>query len=159
MFCAVVNSTAEQEPQLSRQYPHNYRCISHSPPTRSLAYRPNYKQIDLPSRNTGGEAGSAIDGANGEGQSSSQFSSGSLVDVGEDAGPVFHGDGEGRVSGGGGALSSGTGVGSADVHAVVEGSLPPLPPDISSGTGVGSCLLYTSPSPRDLSTSRMPSSA
>ena len=25
--------------------------------------------------------------------------------------------------------------------------------------GLGSCLLYTSPSPRDLSTSRMPSSA
>ena len=25
--------------------------------------------------------------------------------------------------------------------------------------GIGSCLLYTSPSPRDLSTSRMPSSA
>ena len=28
-----------------------------------------------------------------------------------------------------------------------------------SGTGAMSCLLYTSPSPRDLSTSRMPSSA
>ena len=27
------------------------------------------------------------------------------------------------------------------------------------GTAVGACLLYTSPSPRDLSTSRMPSSA
>ena len=27
------------------------------------------------------------------------------------------------------------------------------------GEGPGSCLLYTSPSPRDLSTSRMPSSA
>ena len=26
-------------------------------------------------------------------------------------------------------------------------------------TGAGACLLYTSPSPRDLSTSRMPSSA
>ena len=26
-------------------------------------------------------------------------------------------------------------------------------------TGMGTCLLYTSPSPRDLSTSRMPSSA
>ena len=29
----------------------------------------------------------------------------------------------------------------------------------SGGSGVGTCLLYTSPSPRDLSTSRMPSSA
>ena len=28
-----------------------------------------------------------------------------------------------------------------------------------AGTGFESCLLYTSPSPRDLSTSRMPSSA
>ena len=27
------------------------------------------------------------------------------------------------------------------------------------GTHIGACLLYTSPSPRDLSTSRMPSSA
>ena len=27
------------------------------------------------------------------------------------------------------------------------------------GSGIGPCLLYTSPSPRDLSTSRMPSSA
>ena len=33
--------------------------------------------------------------------------------------------------------------------------------DIGAGTGIyiESCLLYTSPSPRDLSTSRMPSSA
>ena len=28
-----------------------------------------------------------------------------------------------------------------------------------NGTNINSCLLYTSPSPRDLSTSRMPSSA
>ena len=32
-------------------------------------------------------------------------------------------------------------------------------PTNSAPTGAGSCLLYTSPSPRDLSTSRMPSSA
>ena len=31
--------------------------------------------------------------------------------------------------------------------------------DVSSLTANGICLLYTSPSPRDLSTSRMPSSA
>ena len=40
--------------------------------------------------------------------------------------------------------------------AIVEGYLPKI------GTSLGlstSCLLYTSPSPRDLSTSRMPSSA
>ena len=30
---------------------------------------------------------------------------------------------------------------------------------IDGGEGIYSCLLYTSPSPRDLSTSRMPSSA
>ena len=32
-------------------------------------------------------------------------------------------------------------------------------PDASVSALVGACLLYTSPSPRDLSTSRMPSSA
>ena len=32
-------------------------------------------------------------------------------------------------------------------------------PFVSAGRPLGSCLLYTSPSPRDLSTSRMPSSA
>ena len=31
--------------------------------------------------------------------------------------------------------------------------------EVSASTGIRSCLLYTSPSPRDLSTSRMPSSA
>ena len=31
--------------------------------------------------------------------------------------------------------------------------------NVKVGDGVNSCLLYTSPSPRDLSTSRMPSSA
>ena len=31
--------------------------------------------------------------------------------------------------------------------------------DLALEVGVGGCLLYTSPSPRDLSTSRMPSSA
>ena len=30
---------------------------------------------------------------------------------------------------------------------------------VAAGTPISSCLLYTSPSPRDLSTSRMPSSA
>ena len=32
-------------------------------------------------------------------------------------------------------------------------------PQAEDGTQVVACLLYTSPSPRDLSTSRMPSSA
>ena len=32
-------------------------------------------------------------------------------------------------------------------------------PEGPQGHNIGSCLLYTSPSPRDLSTSRMPSSA
>ena len=46
----------------------------------------------------------------------------------------------------------------------VDSSTPnPPPPDPAppkgSPAGVNSCLLYTSPSPRDLSTSRMPSSA
>ena len=37
---------------------------------------------------------------------------------------------------------------------------PPNPEDdLNSANTVESCLLYTSPSPRDLSTSRMPSSA
>ena len=31
--------------------------------------------------------------------------------------------------------------------------------DSKNSEGIGICLLYTSPSPRDLSTSRMPSSA
>ena len=30
---------------------------------------------------------------------------------------------------------------------------------VDAGSGLEACLLYTSPSPRDLSTSRMPSSA
>ena len=37
-----------------------------------------------------------------------------------------------------------------------DGPISVISPDAG---GVGSCLLYTSPSPRDLSTSRMPSSA
>ena len=41
-----------------------------------------------------------------------------------------------------------------------ESGLPPgLSLDFDSGEISGTCLLYTSPSPRDLSTSRMPSSA
>ena len=44
----------------------------------------------------------------------------------------------------------------------VKGSSPNSLDDIiliSTDTIFGTCLLYTSPSPRDLSTSRMPSSA
>ena len=52
-------------------------------------------------------------------------------------------------------------------HAIIdkgwaEGWVTPLLPARKTGKKVavvGSCLLYTSPSPRDLSTSRMPSSA
>ena len=44
-----------------------------------------------------------------------------------------------------------------------EVELPPtvfmIMAEIKSGRGMNFCLLYTSPSPRDLSTSRMPSSA
>ena len=35
----------------------------------------------------------------------------------------------------------------------------PVPPGFTISTEACACLLYTSPSPRDLSTSRMPSSA
>ena len=45
----------------------------------------------------------------------------------------------------------------AVAQAAVDFILPKL--DDKSIVGVGTCLLYTSPSPRDLSTSRMPSSA
>ena len=41
-----------------------------------------------------------------------------------------------------------------DVEAISTGSL-----SLDLALGIGGCLLYTSPSPRDLSTSRMPSSA
>ena len=39
------------------------------------------------------------------------------------------------------------------------GQIGVLPGHISLVTAIDICLLYTSPSPRDLSTSRMPSSA
>ena len=46
---------------------------------------------------------------------------------------------------------------------VIAGLLPQIAEDLgASGSVIGlgvTCLLYTSPSPRDLSTSRMPSSA
>ena len=52
----------------------------------------------------------------------------------------------------------------ASLQTVARGSLAPLPLEelqqLAAVFGmVKSCLLYTSPSPRDLSTSRMPSSA
>ena len=45
-----------------------------------------------------------------------------------------------------------------DTNTVADQS-PVLTGSVQTHTQVGSCLLYTSPSPRDLSTSRMPSSA
>ena len=65
------------------------------------------------------------------------------------------------------SCASGNTVGNASIEIAV--APPSLPPFVSGGTGTyviyefindqGTCLLYTSPSPRDLSTSRMPSSA
>ena len=45
------------------------------------------------------------------------------------------------------------------VHAAYKLKLPEIPADCRGQCQCGTCLLYTSPSPRDLSTSRMPSSA
>ena len=46
------------------------------------------------------------------------------------------------------------------LHRAVLKVLPPNPkPTMDNGEWNDDCLLYTSPSPRDLSTSRMPSSA
>ena len=44
-------------------------------------------------------------------------------------------------------------------HAVVEGIEAVLAENFEEAETIMACLLYTSPSPRDLSTSRMPSSA
>ena len=44
-------------------------------------------------------------------------------------------------------------------QATTDGSDPDFPFANTLSNGVTTCLLYTSPSPRDLSTSRMPSSA
>ena len=54
--------------------------------------------------------------------------------------------------------------GEADLRPLREGPHPPLALPVADGNGrliyrSWGCLLYTSPSPRDLSTSRMPSSA
>ena len=49
--------------------------------------------------------------------------------------------------------------GSAAIHAIDPASGERLEPAYAGGSQVDVCLLYTSPSPRDLSTSRMPSSA
>ena len=46
-----------------------------------------------------------------------------------------------------------------DVHSSVFVRIDPEAPSIAAVSTAESCLLYTSPSPRDLSTSRMPSSA
>jgi len=49
--------------------------------------------------------------------------------------------------------------GKRQVIVIASGSLPPGVPQDFFATLITRCLLYTSPSPRDLSTSRMPSSA
>ena len=61
---------------------------------------------------------------------------------------------EGKVAG---TTPLGTGLEARGVHAWFDKhhALEDVSLDFSAGT----CLLYTSPSPRDLSTSRMPSSA
>ena len=71
------------------------------------------------------------------------------------------GGGGGSNAGGGGAGGLRTnvpGVQTADATPLT-GSAFPAPATGGNGSGVYTCLLYTSPSPRDLSTSRMPSSA
>ena len=45
------------------------------------------------------------------------------------------------------------------VNSAIASMFPIVIDVISSVVAIRSCLLYTSPSPRDLSTSRMPSSA
>ena len=45
-----------------------------------------------------------------------------------------------------------------EIQAWLNGKAPPPNPE-ALGPDIYTCLLYTSPSPRDLSTSRMPSSA
>ena len=42
---------------------------------------------------------------------------------------------------------------------ITEGVIEPVPIAVAPFIAENACLLYTSPSPRDLSTSRMPSSA
>ena len=44
-------------------------------------------------------------------------------------------------------------------HELTNSELDPIPIDDDANSGANSCLLYTSPSPRDISVSRMPSSA
>ena len=48
---------------------------------------------------------------------------------------------------------------SEDMCGLTRGFVDDLEKAISSETGLESCLLYTSPSPRDRTRSRMPSSA
>ena len=69
-----------------------------------------------------------------------------------------HGIGRHRVTdeppfGGGGGMV----LRPEPIFSAVEAISPPLPP--TTPVILLTCLLYTSPSPRDLSTSRMPSSA
>ena len=51
------------------------------------------------------------------------------------------------------------GIKSKALKLIKEFNFNPIPNTISFSTQLRRCLLYTSPSPRDLSTSRMPSSA
>ena len=60
--------------------------------------------------------------------------------------------------GGGGGVATLTAVATGGGATAVRVATPPPPPGAGAGSS-GGCLLYTSPSPRDLSTSRMPSSA
>ena len=65
-----------------------------------------------------------------------------------------------------GAVGGNAGIGSRPgfltyglLAAFIIGSVYPLWWSVVVASGTNSCLLYTSPSPRDLSTARMPSSA
>ena len=57
------------------------------------------------------------------------------------------------------ALVFDSGVGGLTVAREILALAPGVAVDYAADTGFFPCLLYTSPSPRDLSTSRMPSSA
>ena len=57
------------------------------------------------------------------------------------------------------AYEIGPGLGKAAVAGIINDELVDLYTPVSDNDQISICLLYTSPSPRDLSTYRMPSSA
>ena len=93
----------------------------------------------------GGEEDGEVNGALGDGGTDNEGEEGEL---GETKG-VGRGGGFDGGGGGGGGGGRGCEAEEGNVLRVFEGG----------GEIIYNCLLYTSPSPRDLSTSRMPSSA